>query len=46
MNKKELKSYLAPACEVLELESEVELLAGSPSTDPFDGSTAGTEEVE
>jgi hypothetical protein len=46
MDKKELKFYETPACEVVELEVESQLLAGSPSTDPFDDSTADTEEVE
>ena len=46
MDKKELKFYEAPTCEVLELEVEDQLLAGSPATDPFDGSTADPEELE
>jgi len=46
MNKKELKFYETPACEVVELEVESQLLAGSPSTNPFDGSTEETEEME
>ncbi len=32
MNKKELKFYEAPACEVMELEVESVLLAGSGET--------------
>jgi hypothetical protein len=44
MNKKELKFYETPACEVVELEVESQLLAGSPSTNPFDGSTEETPE--
>ena len=31
MDKKELKFYEAPACEVVELEVEAQLLAGSPA---------------
>ena len=31
MEKKELKFYAAPACEVVELEVETQLLAGSPT---------------
>ena len=46
MDKKELKFYEAPACEVVELNAHVALLAGSAKTDPFDGSTADTEEME
>ena len=46
MNKKELKFYEAPACEVVEMELEDQLLAGSAGTDPFDGSTGDTEEME
>lgn len=36
MNKKDLKFYEAPACEVVEMELEGQLLAGSTqaSTDP------------
>ena len=43
MNKKDLKFYEAPLCDVIEVEVEAELLAGSPNTDPFDGSTGDTE---
>ena len=38
MNKKDLKMYEAPACEVVELETSVALLAGSTQT-PADGIT-------
>ena len=31
MDKKELKFYEAPACEVIELEASVNLMAGSPT---------------
>jgi len=33
MNKKDLKFYEAPACEVMELEASVALLAGSNPED-------------
>ena len=47
MDKKELKFYEAPACEVLELNAHVALLAGSANPDnPLDDSTADTEEME
>ena len=46
MDKKELKFYEAPACEVVELNASVALLAGSAETNPFDGSTQETEEGE
>ena len=46
MDKKELKFYEAPACEVVELKSSVALLAGSAETNPFDDSTGDTEEME
>ena len=46
MDKKELKFYEAPACEVVDLNAHVSLLAGSAETDPFDGSTGDTEEME
>ena len=46
MDKKELKFYEAPACEVVELKASSALLAGSPSTNPFDDSTPETEEME
>ena len=47
MDKKELKFYETPACEVVELEIAAQLLAGSPNPDdPFDGSKADPEEME
>ena len=47
MDKKELKFYEAPATEVVELNVEAQLLAGSPNLDnPLDDSTADTEEME
>ena len=45
MDKKELKFYVAPACDVVELKASVALLAGSAKTDPFDGNTEEPEEV-
>ena len=43
MDKKELKFYEIPACEVMELEVETQLLAGSPNPDdPFDDSKPQT----
>lgn len=46
MEKKILKSYEAPVVEIIEAEAEAQLLAGSPSTNPFDDSTGDTEEME
>jgi hypothetical protein len=47
MDKKELKFYEAPACEVVELKVNAQLMAGSPNPDnPLDNSTADTEEME
>ena len=46
MDKKELKFYEAPACEVVELNVEAQLLAGSNKDNPFDGSTEETPVVE
>ena len=46
MEKKILKWYEAPEVEIIEAEVEAQLLAGSPGTDPFDGSTGYTEEIE
>lgn len=47
MDKKELKFYEAPVTEVVELEVEAQLLAGSGNPDnPLDDSTADTEEME
>ena len=46
MDKKELKFYDAPACEVVELKLQG-MLCGSPNPDnPLDSSTADTEEME
>ena len=42
MDKKELKFYEAPASEVVELEVETQLLAGSNPDDPFDDSKPET----
>ena len=36
MDKKELKFYEAPACEVMELKASVALLSGSAGTEPGD----------
>ena len=46
MDKKELKFYLSPEVELVDVELDGQLLAGSPSTDPFDDSTEGPEEQE
>ena len=46
MDKKELKFYEAPACEVVELKASFALLAGSASTNPFDDSTPETPGVD
>lgn len=46
MDKKELKWYETPAAEVVELEIEAQLLAGSAKTDPFNGNTEQVEEEE
>jgi len=45
MNKKDLKFYEAPACEVVELEMQGALLTESNPDNPFDGSTADPDEV-
>ena len=49
MEKKDLKMYAAPELELVELEVEGRLLAGSgesdPSTNPFHGNTEDPEEV-
>ena len=45
MDKKVLKMYETPAVEIVELEVEAQLLAGS-SDNPLDDSTADTEEME
>ena len=42
---KDLKMYEAPASEVVELEANAVLLAGSNSDNPFDGKTEEPEEV-
>lgn len=47
MDKKELKFYEVPAYEVVELEVEAQLLAGSANPDdPFDDSKANPVEIE
>ena len=46
MDKKDLKFYEAPACDVVELNVEAQLLAGSNPDNPLDNSTAETEEME
>jgi hypothetical protein len=47
MDKKDLKFYVAPSQEVVELKASTTLLAGSPNPDnPFDGNTGGPEEIE
>lgn len=46
MDKKDFKFYEAPACEVVELRVEAQLMAGSKTTNPFDDSTQETEEGE
>ena len=46
MDKKELKFYEAPTCEVVELNAHVALLAGSAKTDPFDGNSEDPGEEE
>ena len=44
MDKKVLKMYETPAVEIVELEVEAQLLAGS-SDNPLDGQTEEPEEV-
>ena len=46
MDKKELKFYEAPACEVVELKASVNLMAGSPKTDPFNDDKEETPEED
>jgi len=48
MDKKELKFYVAPASEVVELKLGSKILAGSdnPKENPFSGSTYEGEEDE
>ena len=41
MDKKELKFYEAPACEVVELKSSVALLAGSTNAEGVDEDPLG-----
>ena len=48
MDKKELKFYASPTCEVVELNVEVQLMAGSPTTtiegvDNLDDLTGGND---
>ena len=38
-NQVEISSYLAPWCEVIELDNELALLAGSPRVRPGGGGT-------
>jgi hypothetical protein len=45
MDKKELKFYESPTAEVVELNVEGQLLAGSPKTNPFEDYTPDTPEV-
>ena len=46
MEKKELIFYVTPEVEFVDVELDAQLLAGSPSTNPFDDSTGDTEEME
>ena len=46
MDKKELMFYVTPEVELVDVEFDAQLLAGSAETDPFDGSTEGPEEQE
>lgn len=41
-----MKFYEAPACRQVELSPAANLLVGSHKTDPFDGNTEETPEVE
>ena len=45
---KEMKKleYVTPEVELVDVEFDAQLLAGSAETDPFDGSTEGPEEQE
>ena len=45
MDKKVLKWYEAPAVEIVELEVEAQILAGSNPDNPLDGQTEEPEEV-
>jgi len=46
MDKKVLMFYVTPEVELVDAELDAQLLAGSAETDPLDGSTADTEEIE
>ena len=46
MDKKVLKMYESPAVEIVELNVEGQLMAGSNPDNPLDDSTADTEEME
>jgi len=48
MDKKDLKFYVAPSQEVVELKASTTLLAGSTTNpdNPFDGNTGGPEVIE
>jgi hypothetical protein len=46
MDKKELKFYETPACEVVELKASVALLAGSNPLDPDEDAVPDDEKVE
>lgn len=47
MEKKILTWYETPEVELVDVELDAQLLAGSPNPDdPFDGSTGDTEEIE
>jgi hypothetical protein len=46
MDKKVLKMYETPVVEVVDLNLDNQILAGSPSDNPLDGSTGDTEEME
>ena len=41
MDKKELKFYEAPACEVVELKMKAVVLVGISDVDPGDGESGG-----
>ena len=46
MDKKDLRFYESPVVEVVDMEAEGQILAGSAATDPFDDSTADTPVME
>jgi len=47
MDKKELMFYVTPEVELVDVELDAQLLAGSPNPDdPFDDSSSDTEEME